>query len=266
MVTKKKLGMYAALGMLGIGLTVGGGTYALFTDSATNTNNTFEAGTLKLAGHRHDIPITGPMFYTNDSDAGRMGTGVWAPGDVHTRAMLIENTGSLDAKLTSLKAIKTSGGTEEFSQNAQVVISVLETRDGNTIDATVVKNINEEINRQFKRALDGKKSIFLNADNARMAQEILATAREVLLNQTFVAKNVLGQDVSVYVTDIYVNSLANLKDQGADVSQFNVEVDRGETLYMAYTVTLPISAGNEVQGDTPVFTFKSNFEQKKNNN
>jgi predicted ribosomally synthesized peptide with SipW-like signal peptide len=118
---KKKLALWSAAGMLGLGLTAGGATYALFTDSAQNTNNMFTAGTINLEQNR-DLgdTIPGPMFYTAASDPtgsypydqsgvqyappGSEAIGGWAPGDRVVRAMDLYNTGTLQAKVTKLQA------------------------------------------------------------------------------------------------------------------------------------------------------------------
>jgi hypothetical protein len=119
---KRKLAGLAAIGMLGVGLTVGGATYALFTESVTNAGNSLTVGELKLSQNRDQgDTIPGPMFYSASSDPsgsfpydtnknapyqppGGEALGGWAPGDTVTRAMNIKNEGTLDAKITRLKA------------------------------------------------------------------------------------------------------------------------------------------------------------------
>jgi predicted ribosomally synthesized peptide with SipW-like signal peptide len=125
---KKKLALLSATGIVGIGLITGGATYAIFTDSASNTNNTFVAGTINLDQTR-DLgdTIPGPMFYSSTSDPtgsypydqdgvelappGSEAVGGWAPGDYVLRAMNLFNSGTLDAKVTKLQANVSTGAT-----------------------------------------------------------------------------------------------------------------------------------------------------------
>jgi len=102
-----------------IGLSVGGATYALFTDAAVNEDNTFTAGTIILNQERdlgEELP--GPMFYSSSVDPtgdypyditkpfppSGEAIGGWAPGDKATRAMNLYNEGTLTAQITKLKA------------------------------------------------------------------------------------------------------------------------------------------------------------------
>jgi len=100
-------------------MLIGGATFAYFTDTAANTANTFTAGTIILRGER-DLSdrVPGPMFYTSTSDSSgyypydevtqRSPSGEylggWAPGDSVTRAMNLYNDGTIDAKVTKVKA------------------------------------------------------------------------------------------------------------------------------------------------------------------
>lgn len=145
---KAKLLTMVAGSVLGLSLIAGGGTYALFTSSAANTNNTFTAGTINLTETR-DLgdTIPGPMFYTSTSDPtgqfpydtnknspyqppGGESLGDLAPGDSMTRAMNLYNNGAnaLDAKVTRLKAAVnpaglTSGAAyDEFISKLNVVV------------------------------------------------------------------------------------------------------------------------------------------------
>ncbi|MDN3016815.1 TasA family protein [Paenibacillus sp. BSR1-1] len=125
---KRRLALFSASGLLGISLIAGGATYAIFTDSATNNNNNFTSGTIDLDQTR-DLgdTIPGPMFYSSTSDPtgkypydksgvplappGSDAVGGWAPGDHVLRAMNLFNKGSLDAKVTKLKADISTGAT-----------------------------------------------------------------------------------------------------------------------------------------------------------
>lgn len=135
---KKKLALFSASGVLGIGLVAGGATYALFTDSASNTTNTFTSGTIILDQTR-DLgdTIPGPMFYSSASDPtgkypydksgvplappGSESIGGWAPGDTALRAMNLYNKGTLDAKVTQLKASVSAGATDSGDAYTQFI-------------------------------------------------------------------------------------------------------------------------------------------------
>ncbi|GAB6172788.1 hypothetical protein JCM15765_22660 [Paradesulfitobacterium aromaticivorans] len=134
MISKKKLALLSITGMLAIGLSVGGATYAIFTSSATNTNNTFSSGTVILDLERDmGDNIPGPMFYTAESDStgafpydtnkndpnqppGGESIGGMAPGDQISRAMTIYNRGTLTAKINKLKATVNSDSSEKSGE------------------------------------------------------------------------------------------------------------------------------------------------------
>ncbi|MCA1055231.1 CalY family protein [Rossellomorea aquimaris] len=82
---KKSLG--AAALAAGIGAAaIGGGTFALFTDTAANTGNTFTAGTLTLDDVSGGAIVSQAVNFDN-----------LAPGDSGTVSMTVENNGTLDA-------------------------------------------------------------------------------------------------------------------------------------------------------------------------
>lgn len=82
----------------------GVGTMAWFTSQASSTNNVFQAGILKVDSIRNDLPITGPMFYTEANEDGMKGTGYWEPGKGAIRMMIVTNTGNLPTRLEHIKA------------------------------------------------------------------------------------------------------------------------------------------------------------------
>lgn len=108
--TKKLL--LTAVAVLLVSLLVGGATFAIFTDSATNSGNTFSAGRVDISAVRNQgDSVPGPMFYTTaeqgrttDGQDGLLPTGIWAPGDSHMRQLDVYNLGSLAVKLTKIKA------------------------------------------------------------------------------------------------------------------------------------------------------------------
>lgn len=135
---KRKLALFSASGVLGVSLIIGGATYAIFTDSASSTNNNFTSGTINLDQTR-DLgdTIPGPMFYSSTSDPtgsypydraevplappGSDAVGGWAPGDTVLRAMNLLNSGTLDAKVTKLSANVSTGATNSGAQYDQFI-------------------------------------------------------------------------------------------------------------------------------------------------
>jgi predicted ribosomally synthesized peptide with SipW-like signal peptide len=116
----KKL-LLASSAVLAVALGVGT-TLALFSDTATSTNN-FTAGTLCITSERNDgDPVPGPMFYVTSAQGatppptsipGTLPTGLWAPGDTHTRTLTVMNPTScstMGAWLTSIEASMHPGG------------------------------------------------------------------------------------------------------------------------------------------------------------
>lgn len=117
-----------------VGVTALGGagvTLALLTDSAGPVSSDFVAGTLRLEGNRVDDTLEGPIFYISNVGDGAAGslpggreTGLWAPGDSHTREWQIENVGSLDARLVSIQAAETEAVLGEHGENLADVLQV----------------------------------------------------------------------------------------------------------------------------------------------
>ncbi|WCK52412.1 TasA family protein [Aneurinibacillus sp. Ricciae_BoGa-3] len=143
---KKNIVALAIGSVVGIGLLTGGATYALFSSAAINANNTFTSGTVNIDMQRDlSDTVPGPMFYSASSDPtgqypydtnknapnqppGGDAFGGWAPGDDVTRAMNIYNRGTLQAKLTKLKASVNAAGVtsgdayNEFIQKMNVKV------------------------------------------------------------------------------------------------------------------------------------------------
>lgn len=82
---KKKITMALASTALGAAL-VGGGTFALFTDSAANEGNTFSAGTVVIEDVTDGAALSTSSFISN-----------LAPGDGETATLTVANEGTLDA-------------------------------------------------------------------------------------------------------------------------------------------------------------------------
>lgn len=95
----------AAVGVIALG---SGATFALF-QANTQAQSTFTAGTLSFSSVRDNgDTVPGPMFYVSTSDpaanSGDYPTGLWAPGDSHTRLLNVTNTGSLAGWISSVQA------------------------------------------------------------------------------------------------------------------------------------------------------------------
>jgi spore coat-associated protein N len=93
---KKKLGMAFLTTALGA-LLIAGGSFALFSDTATNAENTFTAGTVTLEAG--SSVISPEQFISN-----------LAPGDSGTIQVTVQNTGSLDAWVRVNEANSILGG------------------------------------------------------------------------------------------------------------------------------------------------------------
>jgi hypothetical protein len=92
-------------------------TFALFSAGRSATQS-FTAGSVCISAKRDNgQPVPGPMFYVTQAQGATPGgtlppngwTGEWAPGDHHTRTLIVENQCNLDAWLKSIKAQVTAG-------------------------------------------------------------------------------------------------------------------------------------------------------------
>jgi spore coat-associated protein N len=81
---KKKMGAALVSTALGAAL-IGGGTFALFTESVTNAGNTFTAGEVKITD------TTGGNIFSTSTLVGNL-----APGDSETKTVKVKNDGNLD--------------------------------------------------------------------------------------------------------------------------------------------------------------------------
>lgn len=126
MASYNKVSFFFLSMLIGLSLVIGGASLAIFTDNKSNANNTFATGTIKLVQERSSgDSIKGPMFYNSKSDPngafpydqstpyappGGEAIGGWAPGDSATRSLNLSNVGTLDAKVTKVKAQVNSNG------------------------------------------------------------------------------------------------------------------------------------------------------------
>ncbi|WP_449536944.1 TasA family protein [Ferdinandcohnia sp. Marseille-Q9671] len=278
MLNKKKLATIATAGILSVGLLAGGATYALFTGQTSNDQNEVVAGSLELSTHRHDIPIEGPMFYINDNGKGMAGTGVWAPLDSHTRAMFITNNGSLDGKLTKLFAVPEGTDAEKdsaqaFAEQSLVTAAVFQLPGKTALDATLLKELNEWFDDEYK---EYRKSNPATAkDIADLVAELRTWALELVYNEDTVANDLIEALLGAKVVDVYVGSLEDMMATDGVNTTRQVKLLSGETMHLAYTVELLNDKYNngtsrgfdndDIQGLTGKFTFKTLFEQVRNN-
>lgn len=190
-----------AMSLVGVTAMAGAGiTFALFTDTAGPVERQITAGTLRIEGNRDmGDTVPGPLFYISNtgdgmSEDGLPGiheTGLWAPGDKHERVFQIENVGTLDAKLVSLRA--------ELQSGSQELIDVLQVRVTDDYDNLL---------------LSGTLADFVAAD------QFFSPAIELAV----------WDNVNLYIE-----------------------------------VELPLSAGNDLQGETAVVKFSAYAEQLRNN-
>lgn len=161
---------------LALVVLVAGGTYAYFSDTVSSTGNTFQTGTLKLTSARNDMPIEGPMFYTSTSSStGLKGTGVWYPGKSVSRILMVENDGSIDARLNSVLAnVRSTNATQEeinkFSRDVNVSVYVL--RGGNLRTST-------EAYKDALEAGDATYTAWLLANSEATEEQKLAKMTEI---------------------------------------------------------------------------------------
>lgn len=88
---KKKMG--AALATTALGATlIGGGTFAIFTSTASNQGNTFAAGTVKISLDKPD----GTKYFDISNIA---------PGDSGSSAVTVTNNGTLELRYDIAKSL-----------------------------------------------------------------------------------------------------------------------------------------------------------------
>lgn len=207
---KKRVATMVLTGVLALTSLVGAGTYAYFSDSASSTANAFQAGTIKLASTRQDIPITGPMFYTNDSTTnGVRGTGLWKPSKRESRAMFITNEGTLPGRLRNIKADFTNSASLPTNVKnaflADMKIGVFMTRvlaNGSTnvqvlIDALEDAQIQLDIERATGGPLDGK------------ADSVIIARMESLYDQALANRGLPNSNVKYVVWETNLGAFAD---------------------------------------------------------
>lgn len=118
---KKKMGAALATTALGAAL-IGGGTFALFTSSASNSGNTFAAGTVHISLNNPD-----GTKYFNISNM--------APGDSGSNTVTVTNDGTLDLRYDIAESL--TGALASGDNPLQVTIK---DKDGNVITPGAANN------------------------------------------------------------------------------------------------------------------------------
>lgn len=128
---KKRLWMVmgAALAIMAVGV---GTSFALFTSQSPAQDNEFTTGEVCIEVNRNaGENVPGPMFYITPEQgqdpAGNDGwfpTGLWVPGDAHTRSMTVEQCpNGLAAILTSVQASLDVPGGEAMAERLYVKVT-----------------------------------------------------------------------------------------------------------------------------------------------
>ncbi|MFP7297967.1 TasA family protein [Neobacillus niacini] len=281
---KKK---FLALTLGSVVLTAGiiGGTFAYFNDVESSNNNNYSAGTLDITSLRNDLPTVGPMFYTNTTADGLLGTGLWKPGDAHTRGLFMENSGTLNGVLKNISAKPEAAANSqayadamEFAKQSVVTISVLEPVSGEgTFDSTtyaeMLKQVNDLYNEKWdlywgiEAAKEGNLDLFGSLDLAIKVAQNVATD---MLGEVFTTTvtDILGNEKQIQgrVADVITEkSLEDVVNSGVNVQNLGFTVTPGEDMYFAYTVkflNLDPSLNNPLQGKEVKFSFSSEFVQE----
>lgn len=289
---KKKIALYAASGLLATSLAVGGATYALFKGEATNASNSVTAGELEITAKRNDVPNVGPMFYSHNvtGNYGGMPTGFWAPGDKHTRGLFLENTGSLEAKLTTLTAKPadsngnaiTSGTQYDddllFARQAKVKIWDIQEFDplkgaGEPfgIDSNMTANEMDFIMDVVNVGYDMWLADHPNADlsDQTNAVDLLNTVNEYMFAE--ISKRSGTTDNRLFkVVKMYDKNLSEFVNNSYDASSFGIKLEPGKAALLGFTVEFKKRPGgnidrNSMQGKSVYFNFGTDWVQTKNN-
>jgi spore coat-associated protein N len=118
---KKKIGAAMMTTAMGAAL-IGGGTFALFTDSATNSSNTFTAGEL-------DINVGNEVAFTGT-------IGNLAPGDTGSQTFEVTNDGTLELRYDVAQTLENGAGTLVLGRPLEDLSLVIErSNDGLTWSA-----------------------------------------------------------------------------------------------------------------------------------
>jgi spore coat-associated protein N len=288
---KNKVALMGISGLLATSLAVGGATFALFKSEVTNEGNTVSAGTLKITAKRNDVPNEGPMFYTQNvaGNYGGMPTGLWAPGDKHTRGLFLENTGSLDARLTTLTVTPadsngnavTSGSQYEdnllFARQAKVKIWDIQEFDPLSgrglpgVDSEMTADEMDFIMDVVNIGYDMWLALNPTADltDQTVAADLLTTLNEYMF-QELSKKGGSLDNRQFKVVKMYDKNLINFVNTPFDASSFGIELPPEKAALLGFTVEFKKNPGNSIdknsmQGKQVYFNFGSDWVQTKNN-
>jgi spore coat-associated protein N len=280
---RKKVALYAASSLLATSLVVGGASFALFKSSATNGPNLGTAGTVEITAKRNDVPNNGPMFYT-ESVAGAVGgmpTGLWAPGDAHTRGLFLKNEGTLEAKLATITATAadsngnpiTAGAQYDdnmlFAQQAKVKIWEIQEVDpliGMRVSPQEMDMLMGFINEAYEMWLAANPTADLSQQN--MVSSLL-TAVNAYLYEELSQRNDTFENDQFKVVKMHDRKLNRLAGQPYDASSFNIKLAPGEVSLLGFTVEMEKNPQNvdknSMQGKTVYFNFGTDWVQTRNN-
>ncbi|WP_449536945.1 TasA family protein [Ferdinandcohnia sp. Marseille-Q9671] len=137
---KKKIGGAVIATALGASL-LAGGSYALFTAEASNSGNTFTAGTVVI-DDLNDPSITTTKYFNN-----------LAPGDSESFKVKIKNTGNLDAWV-KVKDIVGTGALFEGTSPLSITdnTGVIEIEAGKTKEFSFTYNFPENADNTYQKA------------------------------------------------------------------------------------------------------------------
>jgi spore coat-associated protein N len=201
-----------------------------------------------------------------------MPTGFWAPSDKHTRGLFLKYTGSLEAKLATLKVLPTdASGTVQstgaqyyddvlFANQARVKIWDIKKYDpsGGTVpyadmsprDMDLIMDL---INDVYSANPGADDRTLLNAVNEQMLTE---------LNRG---------DVSHFQVDkMYDRALIDLVNAPLDVHSVGITVAPGDAGLLAFTVEFDKNPNvgvdpNAMQDKSVYFNFGTDWTQARNN-
>lgn len=233
---------YVMTGVLGLGLTVGGATFALFTSSATNDGNTATAGTVNINVTRDNgDPIPGPMFYPDfldplahhpydkvDSHPSGESIGGWAPGDTIVRDMYLGNSGSLTARLVGIRAKMRDSYTQTTTTEDGTATRTVSNGITEISDPTAYNEFIDKMNITIKNSntllFQGKLSELITGSAWKnpVHEVLISASPSGPLNLTFTAElsrtagnNIAGKN---FIFDFEFTAVQNKNSAGFDVN------------------------------------------------
>jgi spore coat-associated protein N len=288
---RKKAALFATSGLIATSLLVGGATFAIFKSSVTNGSNNVQAGTLKITAKRDDVPNVGPMFYTENTlnNYGGMPTGLWAPGDKKTRGLFLENTGTLDARLTTLTvtpadstgtAVNSGAQYDDdilFARQAKVIIwdiqefDVLEGAFLPGIDSNTTANEMDFIMDIANIGYSMWKVANPNADLSVLSNETnLLTFINEYMFEELTKRGATADDPQFKIVKMYQEDLIDFVNTPFNATSFGIVLPPERAALLGFTVEFDHTpdAGidnNSMQGKSVYFNFGSDWVQTKNN-